>query len=512
MLRTISYLSLLALTPLVACDTPVLDGVLDGDADGVNDDLDRCSATSPGTPVDAHGCDDVAQAGEQLVPDGTPDADLDGDGESRPSERLVAQPPRTGDVQNGFYPIVLDRGGEAPHVLHAHVANVDDGGETIDVDGDVTLATPTGFVLIEDAQLAFDRDADGEVVGVSGTAFVPMPGFALLDGVTAGVGARADVGYSPGADLDAGVPLREERSYLHFILESTAIFSAGDLVLSTDGPGAVVVIDPADPGIFLRGDLVGLGSLGPINDVAIGLSFQGLIPYEPIVTPATDSGVTLETFDGNVWLQGNVDVPGLPLVLLGDTVVSVQSPLTSDDTSATIGGNGSMDLVFEVFGIDIFEARLANASATVHADDEGVRAAWAGAPDELVFADALPLAGEASWMTGHASDDGAPEVAADATLVISGGWLTGTLFTPLPDIPLAAGELLVGADDIDFEAPLRTSLDIAGVKFGAGVDCVASFAHDASDFSIVIDGYTDVVFGPPQPATVTITPAGVVVE
>ena len=221
---------------------------------------------------------------------------------------LMASPPPSGVSLEGFVPVVFGRDTAAPHVFLIPEEGVTFEGDEIRAVGDVHLATPGGYLHMRSALLSFDPVT--ETVG--GTASVPLPGFGLFEGLAAEATVLATVGYGPGADLgELGVPLADDRDYLFYRVITGGALVAGELSLETGGPGALVVMDPLDPSIFLAGELLGMDKLGPLEDATLGLSARGLIPFEPLVTPR-DPADAFPPFDGELLVMGTVALPALP--------------------------------------------------------------------------------------------------------------------------------------------------------------------------------------------------------
>jgi hypothetical protein len=471
--------ALLALTLVAACGDFEPN---DADGDGIEDAADLCPGSTGA--VDETGC---AVDQESQIDD---------------PDQLIEDPPPDGEVTDGLFPIVLSRDSDAPHVFLVPESDVvSQGPDEIQVIGDVSLSTPGGFVVMHNAALTFDTAEDT----VSGTATIPLPGYGLFDDVRLEGTVQATVAYEPGSTLDElGVPLQPGRKYLHFRVLTGGALIADDLELSTDGPGALVIIDPMDPAIFMAGSLLGLDKLGPLEDATLGFSIQGLIPYRPLV----DLG--LPDFDGNVLVMGTTELPAVPLTVVGDTTVAITGPLAGQQ-DAILGANGTLFLTQDVLGIPVLDLELGAASAVVNFAGGGARAFYKGEPTEATFT-TLPLAANFTSAEGAIFENDGGTFDGVGDIVIDGSFLSDLLIVPIPDIPLGSADLHADDDGVTVGGPLAGELALPGVTVAGGAGAEAVFQPDLSDWEIRLTGAANVGGQDLLDQLVIIDPDGVRVE
>lgn len=448
---------------------------------------DFCPESQEGANVDEHGCSGNQTIEGALVPAQLEIADLDGDGVSTRTEGMIEEPPRTGVRQRGFVGLVAARTQGGPIVMWAHQNTVTEGDDIIDIEGDVALATADGFVIMTDADLRFSLNEAGDVRGITGFANVPLPEFGLLGGAGVSGFAQAVVGLGRGSvladELDA--PLDRGRDYLYFNLEAAASISVADFELSKSAPGATVIYDPTDPFIFMRGDLVGLGSLGPLEDIGVGLSFGGHIPWEADVMPEM-----FEKFDGHVFLEGTLSFPKVPLAIEGEGVMRVEADELFNETSL-LGANGTTLVTHEIFGVFKLDLALADSTTQVEAGLD-TKATFAGVPSSNFLTDG-PISDNASYITGVVSsklDESYIEGTGDFSL--DGVWITAHTPFVVGDVPLV--DVVFRADPTGATLTGRVDLvpDLPGVALSAGVEAEVFIPADGSTYSLIFRGEMEI--------------------
>lgn len=497
----------------------------DADADGRPDTVDLCPDTPTGTRVGSDGCGalddgdhDGLASGEDICAGTAPGAEVDGFGCSQAqreqgigsriasgSKELIEHPPETGTVTNGYVALVLDRNTSRPFVFHTFASNVTPTDDGYAVKGALLLATPLGELPIANASVTFAYGAD-ESAGlqtVRGDASVPFPSFGAARGFTADDLVSATLGFDSGANLaDLDAPLNDDRHYLFFHFAAGVAVHDGPLTLSLPGgEDATLVLDPFDPFVFASGSLLGLDSFGPIEDVSIGVSAQGLIPFEATTTRGVKQG--LGDFQGALYLSGSVPLARLPLTVSGEAVVDIDPnadgrPLTElDATGFQLGVNGTLDLTADFLDVLSFETSLAEASVEVRATTDAQRAALSGIvePDQSFLPEELPLRADGTLnVAGLLSTDVAESfLHADGKFELVGSRLTKKLGVDLSSLAVLDGALDIDHDGFRLTGKLGSGVQLTSdVTFGAGTKVTAAFGDDPEDFVIDIQGDVEV--------------------
>ena len=176
--------------------------------------------------------------------------------------------------------------------------------------------------------------------------------------------ARANLGLDYGSNLEElGAPIAMERRYLFFQFDEGLAAQCGPI--SIEAPGgvsALAVLDPSDPMLYLDGSLLGLGAIGPIDNVGLGISAQGLMPFTPThVMTEVDGLQGLGDFDGHIFIKGSGSIYN-SLSIDGEMMLS----FNEDDgetlgESLQIGANGAVGvsvdfLEFMSFGFALGDA------------------------------------------------------------------------------------------------------------------------------------------------------------
>ncbi|MCA9547717.1 MAG: thrombospondin type 3 repeat-containing protein [Myxococcales bacterium] len=336
----------------------------DRDQDGVPNRADRCPETRDGDAVSPVGCSAAQDEDGDSVPTvadacpGTPVGEgVDPVGCTPGQYMTLGQP--VAELPPNTRSFVFQGAGGPPVTLHAPETLTEDGGEVINVKGVMYLDLgEQGYLPLPRADVRFQAAGDQRVSGMSGQADVAVPGLDLFNGVRINEPARASVGLGTGESLlGAGVdaPLRPERSYVVFRAEAGLSATVGPVdLLGPFGAEVLLVLDPLDPGFFGRFDVRGFSVFRYLRDVGVGLSAQGLLPFEPWEAGAFREGMApIEAFEGHMLVEGTLDLggrvplPGLVLNVNGQAVVDFSADgggLDLDPTRARMGLNGEFEV------------------------------------------------------------------------------------------------------------------------------------------------------------------------
>jgi hypothetical protein len=445
----------------------------DTDGDGVADDRDLSPATPKGTPVDS---------------DGVPVASGTAPSTWGAEKASAVEVPVSGTVEaNGFMDIVLDPKAKFPLVFRTLARNVQTITNGFHVNGTLVLATPVGNVPIFEADATFEHGASStDIEKLTGRARVAFTDFGTdnfkIDA------PYAELGYDVGANLkkiEVNAPLTDDRKYLYFEFSDKLGIEAGPLSISAPGGQShTVVLDASDPYFFVRADLGGLGKIGEVlQDVGIGISRQGLIPF----TPKDTWGITNpKPLAGHMYLDmsASMKLPDLPISLdgTGDTVINLD-PAGNGDTifkdpqnGMRIGGNRELDMSLELIP-DVAALSLELGEATIEADLlKSTQTAWASGvmyPGKSVLGDVLGVipANDVKFagFVSSSISDSYFDMAGESQLELSKlGDLTGLTIS---DIPLAEGRFHVAKDGVAMSGKVQASfLSALGIGAGATLD------------------------------------------
>lgn len=464
----------------------------DPDDDGIPKNRDLCPQTLAGQPVNARGC--AAAESDPVAARQEAAAIAQANGQALPL------PADGASAVQGFTNLVVDRASNNPLVFWVRdelVTAIEDG---FVVEGSLDLELPGGEMLtFAQASLVFERAADGSIDRVHGTARLPFPASGLLEGIEVEDFAQVQVGYDYGRNLeDLEAPVQEDRRYLFFSFSVGLEASAGPVTLSApNGQSMTMVLDPADPMIYFRGNLGGVSGIGPIEDMGIGLSWQGRIPFEPHVTFGM-SDEDAAGFDGNLYLAGSVAIPRLPLSVDGEIVVDFDplgngrslADMSAEDLGFQYGANGTLNVAAD-FSVVSFEMELARTSTIYHASREGAYAVFAGQldPDTDWMPEELPIVSNGALQVGgKISTDIAEsyirmhgEYSFDASKF---GLATGL---DLSELLMADAEIEISEDGFHLSGVTRSQLTpVLGLD---GEATVEAHIRSLEDFTITLDGH-----------------------
>lgn len=468
-------------------------GRFDWDGDGVPKNLDLCPGTPAGQAVNARGCAAAQSDPVEIRREAAAAAEAAG-----------APLPLPADGQSaveGFTNLVVDRASNNPLVFWVRdelITAIDNG---FAVEGSLQLELPGGEMLtFAEASLIFERAADGSIDTVHGTARLPFPAGGLVEGLEFADLAQVEVGYDYGRNLqDLEAPINDDQKYLFFSFSVGFEASAGPVSLSMpDGQSATIVLDPADPMIYFRGNLGGVSGLGPIEDMGIGLSWQGLIPFTPHLTFGMDDA-DAAGFEGNVYLAGTVDIPRLPLAVTGEIVADMDPngegrslfDVAVDDMGFQYGSNGTLSLTADFLQFLSFDLELARSSMIYRVDGDGASAVFSGqiSPDQSWMPSQVPLrASQAVQVAGKLSTDIADSYVrlhGNYTLDLSGlGALSGL---DLSELFMADATVDIDQDGFHLVGVSNTSF-APGIGLNGEAQVEAFFGDNPDDWRVTIDG------------------------
>jgi uncharacterized protein (TIGR03437 family) len=298
-------------------------------------------------------------------------------------------------------------GGNSPINFEAERSNVMSMATGYMATGDVSMVTPLGKIPLLGASLFFAfGPGSQQIQSLRGTAFVPSPFTSANADIANPV--MAEIGFDLGKNLDLGVPVAADRTYIYFKFDAGLEMKVGATNDPNDtkafsisvpaGVSALELLDPLDPFYYISGGLVtpdspsaskpGGGAVNKpessdasaIEKIGVGASIQGLIPFQPQTTYGIQDQA--KPFSGNLILSGSVEVPDLPLAVDGYEITGVV-PQSANPTFYSLGIvpglspwtqmgiNGNLSLAYKFLKlaklgkIADFSFKLGSASAAV---------------------------------------------------------------------------------------------------------------------------------------------------
>jgi len=420
------------------------------------------------------------------------------------------------------------------------------------VTGDVAMLVGTERLVMANATLFFEGDANGHLTRVSGTAGVPSPLTGAVVDITRPALAR--FGMDLGANLDLGVPLNDTRTYFYFAFDSgfaMDISTGGQgkpLTLSIPaGVNATLIVDPLDPSFFFAGDysLPGLGGGGtdtdssgdndpasnpagdpasdPANDPGddaeddtepvdggvpgFGVSVQQLIPFRPATTYGIETFA--QEFQGDRIQMGRFPLGGLPVEVSGHLVTHTVQPEGAPPGDALsrlvappdqMGANGHFRFTYSFLEVARlgelaeFGFELGDATAAVQVTDGVQHGYFSGViePDMSWLPDAAPFRPEARLRAyAYVSSRGTDFVLhADGRLAIDAAAFGEAVNVDLGDVMVVEGSLHVDATGFRIVGVSDAGLGALGLDQRRSVELWIPF-NDDSGF-LQVDGVTRV--------------------
>lgn len=253
---------------------------------------------------------------------------------------------------DGFTRLVLAPFGEKPVVFRAANDAVTKLADGFEVHGALVLDTPVGPLSFGSAEVIFEWGPDHSIglAKVHGAVDLPFPAAGALAGVEMSSLARGQIGYDLGANI-AGIeaPIAMDRHFLYVDAEAGFSASAGIVTFSApNGRALRALLDPTDPSLFFKGNVAGMNRFGNVEDLAVGVSARGQIPFTPKVTWGIEDQVKAQK--GHLYVAGSIPLSRYPLTIDGEIVVNVDPDNTGKPafsnapTGIAIAANGTVNV------------------------------------------------------------------------------------------------------------------------------------------------------------------------
>ncbi|HSO38862.1 MAG TPA: hypothetical protein VLT33_40305, partial [Labilithrix sp.] len=355
------------------------------------------------------GAKDNAAGGGAAAPSGSaprsPSAPIGVVGAAPAAPIGVRAPPHadeaTGAPQaDGFTSFVLAARNAAPIVLRTLTKNVKTLANGFSVSGDLTLETQLGPITLARGSLVLEWAADHAdgIKTLRGDVDVPFPKVGAMAGFVDSP-VHASIGWDLGANITAtDLPINADRPYLFF--DVSAGFSAAAGPISFAAPGGKagrIYIDPTDPSIYLDGDLLGLGDIGPLSGMGVGLSARGLLPFTPVSTWGIENKVG--NLHGHVYARGTVTLSRYPISIDGELFANVdpdgdgRSLFNGQSSGFEMGANGTLNVESDFLKFFTFKFPVAKATLGARFTAAEKYAYFSGVadPDDKWLPTVLPL-------------------------------------------------------------------------------------------------------------------------
>ncbi len=170
--------------------------------------------------------------------------------------------------------------------------------------------------------------------GFKGSAIISLPEEGLLKNLTIPGLTAAPIGFKKGSEFDTenfAWPVNKDHYYFYY--ENLNPFPVNITNSSLENIKKIA-IDPTDPFFFVSCDFNGT-PLGDLSDVGVGISAQGLIPFNPLVS--TDE-MPMGDFAGNLYIAGNIPLDPYPASFTGETVLSFGESGGTDNSDKFFNG------------------------------------------------------------------------------------------------------------------------------------------------------------------------------
>lgn len=238
-----------------------------------------------------------------------------------------------------------------------------------------------GDILLTSGDFEFtDNAGNNSFSGFTGIGLIEFPKEGIFKNLDVTEIIASPMGFKKGSEFDLEAfswPVNENRYYFYY--ENPDRFGAGLTNTSFDNINQVAV-DPADPFLYINCSFEG-SSFGPIDNLGIAFSTQGLIPYKPLV-----DYYNIPRFNGHLYLSGSVPILKYPVAVAGEFVMRFANEesdadkfFNGQDFYYKMGMNGQ--LTFEHDLLDWLDVEVVLGQASVYLDirDDGeTRIKWAG--------------------------------------------------------------------------------------------------------------------------------------
>lgn len=477
-----------------------------------------CAATADDAPEPEEGVEQTEQAFITLPKPPMPDLSA----MQLEAERAAALAKNGVAGADGFTRLVLAPKGEKPVVFQAANEAVEALANGFEVRGELTLDTPAGPLSFGSAEVVFEWGPD-RTIGLStvrGAVDVPFPGAGALQGVSVASVARGQIGYDVGSNLaDVEAPIARDRHYLYVDTEAGLSATSGIVTFSAPvGGGLRALIDPTDPSLFFKGDVLGLGKFGKVTDLAVGVSARGQLPFTPKVTWGIEDQV--KAMKGHLFVSGSVPLSKYPLSIDGDIVVNVDpdntgKPAFSNATGGlAIAANGTVNVTIDYVPSLELSFPVVNATMGGKVTDTEQDAYFSGEADSDVkwIPTVIPLrpAGKVKVAGRVHSDVSKSFLKAEGKYTLATTMVNEWLDLGLSDVDLATAKMQIDKNGFRIQGAAATPIHAALAPKGA-VQVDAFFSGSRSNWYAQMSGDFSVAGFPLGSASAKASPSGLFV-
>jgi hypothetical protein len=500
----------------------------DGSADNADEaavggtNADGTPSTAPNDPANrpANGPTNGGPNGGPKAPVGTIGTPT---GNGPPQVEPSLTPPHAGEPSgvpqaDGFTSFVIAARSKAPIVLRTLAKNVKTIANGFSVAGDLTIETQLGPITLAHGSLVLEwapDHADG-IKTLRGDVDVPFPKLGALSGFVDSP-VHASIGWDLGANITStDLPINADRPYLFFDVSAGVSAAAGPISFELPGGKAGrLYIDPTDPSIYVDGNLLGLGDIGPLSGMGIGLSARGLIPFTPVSTWGIENKVG--NLHGHVYAKGTVTLSRYPISIDGELFANVdpdgdgRSIFNGQSSGFEIGANGTLNVEADFLKFFTFKFPVAKATLGARFTAAEKYAYFSGVadPDDKWLPTVLPLrlGGRVKVAGLLHSDISQSYVKAEGAYLLKTTMMNDLLNLNLQDMTLASATMNV--DKTGFRVVGKATTPFSSQLQAKGEMTVdAFFADNANDWYAKMNGDITVLGIPLANAESKLSPQG----
>lgn len=335
----------------------------DGDFDDVPDVWDPCLDTPEGAELVTPGCSISQDEDADAVPNGSDwcpftaaGADVSVEG-CTPDQGEPWRDPYVDTLPDGSVSVVIGDNAEgAPRLYYLPTGVTQRDADGFDFNGTLLLdLSDNGYLLMPGGAIRFNAPEDlepGRALSLSGSINLPIPAVGILSGLRFDPLSECTLGYADGDDevfQQPGLLVEADRGYLYATCRAGFSGQLGNIRFKTpQGAEFIVAMDPADPALFFRSDIDGMGPLSQLRDVSLAVSSTGRLAYEPTETWEVDD--VAEAVDAHMYISGAVPVETWLSTDFSDFAIDGQTFIDIDPDDNGLPSLGSPDLAFGANG------------------------------------------------------------------------------------------------------------------------------------------------------------------
>jgi hypothetical protein len=214
-------------------------------------------------------------------------------------------------------------------------------------DGEAAIGVVTSPVVINTRPGRFGNKA-GEVIGLSIPVDISLPLGDLVEDFGDRFGLEFEAfDFRDNWEIRLGRSIQSATSfdvvlpavpYFYFNGDTDLNFTFGMLEMIEPTQEVLIAFNPVDPSL-------GVKLTTPVTDFeppSFHLSFRGMVPYRPDLTPAAPGSIRVTSFYGHAFATWEAPLAGIPITWHGAATVD----LDADDDGEWLGGGGNAHQLF----------------------------------------------------------------------------------------------------------------------------------------------------------------------